>query len=289
MIKQISSWTFAPLILILVIGVLAIATSSPGYAAQSVRRHSGLGRTAPFSPGACDQGPFNLPGTRRYDLDEVAGDWGAFCEGTPTWIITNVTTPTLDTQSLRCSITGGNPYSNVHCYRVFLADPYVTVFTLSLSFYFTPTTTFNTITSTVQALEFTMNKWHQSQRYEFALQWQNVGTGAPQWRYWDPNQPTEKWVSTGITGTLAGEQWHTFVMEGEIIGGQVYYRKFIIDAQEHLLGITVSPFPAPSEPDRLAIAVQLDGNSEEKPYDVFIDKVTFWRLPNFGFFPTISK
>jgi len=144
----------------------------------------------------CSQGPTNPPASATNNLDRYAADWGVYCELTPTWALTNVTTPSLDGEALQCALTGGAPYSNVHCYRNLLWQP-GTLFTLTLSFQFTPTTTYNHVggPSIVQALEFSMSKWHQGQRYEFALQWQNVGSGAPQWRYWDPSQPDpNKWL-----------------------------------------------------------------------------------------------
>ena len=217
-----------------------------------------------------------------YDLDEDASAWDVYFEGSPTWTKENVETPSIDGKSLRCSITGGDAYSNVHCYRNLLSEPDAEGFTLALSFWFSPTTTFNNqgAPSIVQALEVTMNKWHQSKRYEFALQWQNVGDGGPQWCYWDPHQP-EPWVCPGITDELEGEQWHNLKLEGEIVNGLVHYLTFCIDQQCYGLDITVSPASVPGEPDRLAVAFQLDGNYAEDAYDVFVDKVSFVRGPCF--------
>jgi hypothetical protein len=213
-----------------------------------------------------------------YDLDEDASAWGVYLEGSPTWMKENVTTPSIDGNSLRCAITGGDSYSNVHCYRNLPPEPDAEGFTLAMSFWFTPTTTYNNEggPSIVQALEFTMNKWHQSKRYEFALQWQNVGEGGPQWCYWDPHQ-SEPWVGLGITDELEGEQWHNLKLEGEIVNGQVHYLRFCIDHQCHDLDIIVPPADVRGEPDRLAIAFQLDGNYAENPYDVFVDQVSFVR------------
>lgn len=169
----------------------------PGIIASRVGYEAGAAMTA------CDQGPKNSPTSKTHDLDEEAEDWGIFCEkspttgGFPTWSLTNVATPSLDGKSLRCSITGGAPYANVHCYRNLQPEPEASVFKLTVPFYFTPTTTCNNegSDSIVQALEFSMSKWHQTQRYEFALQWLNVGNGAPQWRYWDPHRAeAERWV-----------------------------------------------------------------------------------------------
>src|SRR5687768_6089588 len=50
-------------------------------------------------------------------LDQDASIWGVLMEGNPTWALNNVVSRSLDGRSLRCAVTGGNPYSNVHCYR----------------------------------------------------------------------------------------------------------------------------------------------------------------------------
>jgi len=232
----------------------------------------------------CDQGPRNAPTYARDDLDETAADWGAYCENSPTWTITNVTTPALDGKALECALTGGAPYSNVHCYRNFLAEPTATAFTLTLtlSFQFTPTTTCNNAgaPSVVQALEFSMSRWQTGVRHEFALQWQNVGQDAPRWRYWDPSRPeAERWVA--ITPTIAqclqAGQWYTLTIEGDVVAGQTHYQRFSVNGVNHPLDVTVPPVPAPGAPDAAAIAVQLDGSAAASPYRVFLDQVSFNR------------
>jgi uncharacterized repeat protein (TIGR01451 family) len=207
-------------------------------------------------------------------LDEDASEWDIYREGSPTCVNPeNVPTPSLDGNALQFAIVGGSPYGNCHYYRNLPSQPYATQFTYTLSFWFTPTTTCNNQggPSTVQALEFSMSKWYQSKRYEFALQWQNVGNGAPQWRYWDGYH----WVPPipPITQCLQAGQWHTLELEGEVVGQQVHYQRFTIDDDSYVIDVTTSPISTPGEPDRLAIAVQLDGNSEESPYEVFVDKV----------------
>jgi hypothetical protein len=229
---------------------------------------------------ACGASPANLPTSAEHNLDSDVANWGTYCEKTPTVRLENVTTPSIDGTSLRCTLTGGAPYSNVHCYRNLLPEPATSVFTLSLSFWFSPTTTLadSNGASVVQAIEFSLSKWHQSQRYEFALQWKNVGDGAPQWRYWDPHMP-EPWISLGIPGALERGVWHALTLEGVILNGQVYYTQFSIDQHSHRIDRAVAPFPASGEPDRLAVAVQLDGNAKLDPYDTFIDRVNFLREP----------
>jgi hypothetical protein len=229
---------------------------------------------------ACGASPANAPNSAQHNLDSDVASWGTYCEQTPTVRMENATTSVLDGTSLRCALTGGAPYSNVHCYRNLLPDPAAQVFRLSLSFWFSPTATLagSNGAAVVQALEFTMNKWQQSKRYEFALQWENVGDGAPQWRYWDPHKP-EPWVGMSLPGALERGVWHALTLEGTILNGQVYYTRFSIDQQTHRIDRAVAAVPASGEPDRLAVAVQADGNAVLDPYDLFIDQVNFARWP----------
>jgi hypothetical protein len=77
------------------------------------------------------------------NLEEDVSLWKVYLEGTPTPEIENVDIPSIEGKSLRCSITGGSPYSNVHCYRNLASEPDANSFALSLDFQFTPPTTCN--------------------------------------------------------------------------------------------------------------------------------------------------
>jgi beta-glucanase (GH16 family) len=227
-------------------------------------------------------------------LEEEAAQWGVYTEvyqpgiPAPTWEMENVSTPSLDGKSLRCAMTGGVKYSNVHCYRNLAADHNSNHFVMSMSFYYQPSSTFNNVggSSIVQAIEFTMSDWKQGMRYEWALQWDNVDSGAPKWRYWgreNPDTATEPpltWLDLGIAGPLSGEDWHTLILEGEILAEQVHYLSFTIDEQAYPMDITVEPAIATGVPDKLAIGVQLDGNDWNgtgslSPYEIFLDQVSF--------------
>ncbi len=255
------------------------------------------GRTVNAQSG-CDQGPSNPKTSDSHDLDNsadndnVAEDWGVFCEGStnppgglPTRDLGIVSTPSSDGQSLKCSITGSNPpnhgYANVHCYRNLQSEPNATKFILTFSFQLNAATT-----NTVQALEFTVNKWFGCRRYELALQWRNIGPDAQHWHYWDPSQSGDRWVSLPVTDTLQSGKWYSLELEGEIVNNNdVLYKRFkVIDdqlvGQDRILNITVPSAYVPAESDRLAVGIQLDGNSTEDPYDVYVDKVEFLRTSN---------
>lgn len=215
------------------------------------------------------------PFTTLSDLEDDASAWGGYEEGSPVWSIEPTTQPALSEVALTCALLGGQGYSNIHCYRNLPAVTTATEFKLSLDFYFSPPTTYNNqgSPSGVQALEFTMNSWVGGLRYEWALQWENVGSGAPQWRYWDPASAS-RWVSLGLPGTLSGETWHRLLLEGSIQDGQVHYQQFAVDDVLFPLGLTVAPAAASGQTDRLAVAIQLDGNAFETPWETVIDTVT---------------
>ena len=186
----------------------------------------------------------------------------------------------LDGKALRCALLGaGEPYSNLHCYRLLLPEPGARAFTLTLSFWYSPTTTFNNQggDSIVQAIEFAMSKTKRGVRREFAMQLANVlgEPGDPQWRYW--NGSTQEWLSTGVTETLAAQTWHSFQLTGEIRSGEVHYATFTVDGVCHVLDQTVPPAVPHTEPNQLVAAVQLDGNAHGSPYEFVIDRMNFVR------------
>jgi hypothetical protein len=220
----------------------------------------------------------------------------------PTWELNNVLNPSLNGRSLRCGLTGGTASSNVHCYHDLLdTDPGSNTFTLNMSFYYRPPSTFNNVggTSTVQAIEFSMSKWSDEIRYEWAVQWDNVNdegdTGAPKWRYWgrrdpnDPNSPLD-WLDLNIPGALIGERWYTIELKGEILARKVHYQQFTLDDRQgssHTYPLSmpaILPDPAGGWPNKMAVAVQLDGNKDATdhltPYEVFVDQVSLTYLTN---------
>ena len=101
----------------------------------------------------------------------------------------------------------------------------------------------------------------------------NVGSGSPQWRYWDPSQELEPWIGLGITDIITGGQWYTLTLKGHIQEDLVHYQQFCLNQQCHLLDISAPSISTPGESDRLAVAFQLDGNFQGDAYDVFVDQV----------------
>lgn len=228
----------------------------------------------------CDRAPVRPAAAATNDLEEDPSAWGIYCEGAPTAAVDAVSAPDAVGTALDLSLTGGSAYSNAHFYRTLIAQPEARRFALSLRFLL-PSTTHNNegAPSVVQALEFGIDTWHSERRYEWAMQWRNVGDRtAPEWRYWDPSRPAgEGWVATGVAARLAPGQWHSLTLEGAIVGGYVRYERFSIDQRCHALDSATPPVVTPGEPDRLAVTVQLDGNAFQSPYRVLVDDVSLAR------------
>ncbi|TMD12177.1 MAG: hypothetical protein E6J00_12820 [Chloroflexi bacterium] len=199
-------------------------------------------------------------------LEDTASQWGIFWDnGTGTGSITNVSSPSRDSdQSMKISLTSGSSYVGLHAYRNLAADDAATTFQIDDYYYFTTTTP-------IQALEFTMNKWVNNTRYEWAMQWENKGTGVPPpvWRIWTGSS----WQSTGHTQSLAVNTWHHIQIKGTVSGGQVHYVSFTSDSLSASLGQSYPPVS--STGDKLAIAFQLDSDSNGDAYTLYADTITF--------------
>lgn len=206
-------------------------------------------------------------------LDEDASEWRVWARGSAACIDPeNVATPSLDSRALRFGVAGGSPYGGCRYYRDLPAEPDAEVFTLRTSFWFSPTSCNNQgESSTIQALAFDMIKWHQNTRYEFALQWQNVGEGAPQWCIWCNGS----WQPLGIQQCLEGNRWYSLWLEGAITGGQVRYQTFTIDQQSHIIDTICGSVS--EEGNKLAVSVDLSANHKSDSYDVFVDRMCFIR------------
>jgi hypothetical protein len=206
-----------------------------------------------------------IPTITATNLDDAASQWGIFYDGgSAKATLQNAPVPSVDGSALMISLISGQPYVGIHAYRNLLPADTATNFQMNLSFYFPSATP-------IQALEFTMDTWVNNQRWEWALQWENIGsnTPPPPWRLWTGNS----WQAIGVTQQLNIKQWHAFQIKGDISDGQVHYISFSCDNTSVMLGQRFAPVPSPG--DKLAVAVQLDGDSHEDSYVVYIDKVNF--------------
>ncbi len=251
----------------------------------------------PPQADTCTKGPVADYIDQLDKLEEQRDHWGVFCEPSPStggyseWTLDLVSDLALDPPALECALTGGAPYSNIHCYRNLQPDLSATVITYTLSFMLLPgPTCTDFVTACVQALEFTASRWHEKQRYEWAVQWQNIGGPCPRWRYWDFSNP-DGWVPLNPERieTLHPNKWYDLTLVGAVDGQRARYLWF--DLHEHgaapqiyaFRRTTASTRPAPTFPNLLAVAIQLDGNSIQQPYSVIVDEVALHHSPSVVF------
>jgi hypothetical protein len=210
-------------------------------------------------------------------LDDASSAWGIYIDPptkTAQAAVAGVTRPSVDGKALQIALKGGQPYTGVHVYRNLMGAPQTAgarSFALSLRFRYDPSA------SPVQALEFTMSKWRNHRRWEWALQWERVGDGTaqqgqpPTWRLWNGTG----WQNIGVRQDLAANRWHTLSLSGLISTGQrVRYVRFAADGRSSALSQTFSPQGSDYGDTYLAVGVQLDGNATESKYQVYLDHVS---------------
>jgi hypothetical protein len=200
----------------------------------------------------------------------------------------NVTSPSLDGTSLRFRLNGGDSYTSPHFYTVIEPMPRnIYGFVLSLFYRFSNTTWSNCpAPSSVQALEFVVGKRIDHVWWEWAVQWMNVGPGAdgcagrPRWRIWTGNRESSSpWIDVGLDQKLTPNEWHRLEFWGETRAEQVYYSRLDSDGVVVKIEKWFPPVPEKSAPDEVAVAIQLDGNYQDDPYQVIVDKVELRGFP----------
>lgn len=203
-------------------------------------------------------------------LQADVSQWGIFHDqGYSDGKLESATMPGADDQKLlKVSLLTGQPYAGIHAYRDLPPSNNASVFHMQLRFYFPDK-------KSIQALEFTMNKWSQNQRWEWALQWQAVPDGssfqgkAETWRVWDGAH----WQNIKVQQTLSASAWHTLDLYGTIVNGQVHYQTFRCD--NRIVNLQQYTFPlVSSSGEKLAVGVQLDGNAYQHSYPLYLDAVS---------------
>jgi hypothetical protein len=225
-----------------------------------------LGVSSPLvaaaSPGLDDEAPlFEL----FFDCHPAVQN----CPGQAT--ATNVPSPSIDGQSLKISYLSGPAFMGVDAFHRFPANDAARRFEVQYSFLYQDP-------GAVQALEFAMNQYIQNVRYEWAMQWEQLGPagdGHPQWRIWTGST----WASIGFSDQLSPNTWYPLQIDGDITTDsqgqpQVHYLSFTIHGVQHNLGQAFAPHG--EQGDQLVAAIQLDGNGNPTPYDLFVDDAHFF-------------
>jgi hypothetical protein len=213
-----------------------------------------------------------LQAQKTFENIETYANWssctvcaGADGDGTPASyaMVQHQASPSMNGNSTRFAIGSGKPYSDVLWWRQLGADANAHHFTYDLYFYLTSP-------SSPQALEFDVNQSVSGLKYVFSTEC-DVSYGYT-WRVWDTKNWL--WVNTGVACvTPAAYQWHHLVLEFErTTNNEEHYVSMQLDGQTHYWNIYVSPRTVNAS--ELNVAFQEDGNFDETPYSVWLNKVT---------------
>ena len=218
----------------------------------------------------CALSAFSLAST-DYTMIHAMSGWQTCdtCAGsgsTPHSITQHRSTPSMTGNSTQYWIGGGSPYRNALWWKQLGANGGATHFTYDLYFYLkTP--------GAAQSLEFDMNQSVGGHKYIFGTQC-NI-KAAHQWDVWDT--ANGRWVHTGIgCSQPPAYQWNHLVLEFQRVGTQTKFISVTLNGNRHYINRSFNA--KSSGVSELNTAVQLDGDSHQDDYSMWVDKmkVTAW-------------
>ena len=233
---------------------------------------SGSSTTAKTSFSVSSGSPVTAPSsaTTFGNIDSMSG-WehcGA-CAGiggagtvAPYSMTQNQNSPSMDGKSTMHWIGSGKPYSNALWWKQLGPRPETTHFVYDLYFYYTDS-------GAPQSLEFDVNQALNGQKYTFGTQCSV--RGSKQWDVWDSYH--KKWISTGIACPPPPTyKWNHLVWEFQRVNGQTKFISVTLNGVKHYVNRSYAPHSTSVK--ELDVAFQMDGNNVQKPYKVWLDKVT---------------
>lgn len=185
------------------------------------------------------------------------------------WMAENQTTPSVSGASAEFHLGGAVGYSNNLWWKNLDTNSTATHFEYDF-WLLAPDP------SLPQALEFDVNQSFGGTRWVFGTECNLDGNG--RWDVWDASPPNGHWAPSQLgCPRLAPNTWAHFVWHFERVADQVHYVKLTVNGTDY----TVDMYQATQQnwnSNQLTVAVQLDGNSTQQPYSVFIDNVTltYW-------------
>ena len=174
----------------------------------------------------------------------------------------NQGTPSMDGNSTMFWIGSGTPYSNALWWKQLGPQPGTTHFVYDLYFYYTNA-------NAPQSLEFDVNQALNGQKYTFGTQCSV--RGSKQWDVWDSYN--KHWISTGIACPAPPTyKWNHLVWEFERVNGKVHFISITLNGVKSYVNKYYAPHATTIK--ELDVAFQMDGNSSQTSYKVWLDKVT---------------
>ena len=123
-----------------------------------------------------------------------------------------------------------------------------------------------------QALEFDFNQFFNSMGFIWGTECRVAGGN--EWDVWD--NVNTKWVHTGISCYPNNNSWNHLVIKVErTSGNKLMYQSIALNGVTHTLNWTYGHGSSPSSWWGVTINFQMDGNSKQNAYSVYLDDLTF--------------
>lgn len=211
-------------------------------------------------------------GATTFSKIEQMSGWGSCSDcagagGGATYTMSqNQSSPALDGNSTKFSISGTVPFSHGLWWRRMSSNTSATNFILDMYYYMKNP-------SASQGLEFAANQGRSDGWYKFSTQC-SFGNGS--WSVWDSKNGG--WVKTGIPCTRpAAYAWQHVRFEYQRSGGKAVFVAITINGNRHYVNKSFYP-QSKSSSGSVGIHFQLNGNSTETAYSTWADKMTltYW-------------
>jgi hypothetical protein len=221
-----------------------------------------------------------------------SGGWGEFgqgppnfidcspspCDGISFWMNQGVQSPSLSGQATEYNVGGWTPFSDALWNNHLIGPgssqgmpdgnqtmvPSLHNFTYDVYFY-------GNNLGLAQALEFDINQFFNNMGFIFGHECR-IASGN-EWDVWD-NQ-NARWTPTGIPCYPNSNSWnHVTIKVQRTSNNDLVYQSITLNGDTHTLNWT---FPHGSAPGwyGLTINYQMDGNSRQDSYNVYLDNLTF--------------
>lgn len=196
-----------------------------------------------------------------------------------TWALyQNIKSPTLSGNSTQFNIGGTMDYSDVLWNNHLIGDlssqglpdsnhtlvPTYHSFTYDVWFY-------TSDLGASQALEFDINQFFNGLGFTWGHECRI--DGGNEWDIWD--NVTYKWIPTGIACYPLQNSWNHLTIQVErTSSNQLLYQTITLNGVTNTLNATYAPFSAPGWWG-ITVNYQMDGNNQQSPYTVYLDKLNF--------------
>jgi hypothetical protein len=163
--------------------------------------------------------------------------------------------------SARFDLGGSTAYSNARWWNQVATTCAAFRFTLDFWAYVTAP-------SAPQGFEFDFDQVVGGQRYKFSHQCDFKDSSL--WRVW----ANGGWTATSHACVpFTANSWNHFVFHGErTLDGRVHYQDMVINNVTYTFDLYATPTAAGS--DSVTVYIQLDGDSQQTPYSLWIDKLS---------------